>query len=969
MMKNGRSRLIFWVAISAICLGCSPQPTAEEITAKSIQKSTQETSLSPSNLLIEGNKTPLNVHNGNANMSWHANVERQRYYQIQVATTLAKLHDGESDLWDSGKVDSSRSVNIPYQGKTLKANQRAVWRVRVWSDDAINPGAWSQAEYWEMGLLNAHSWQAKWIQAEQQVAVQNNDAVEHWMRLAADLTNPKLNQSKRDTQHQVLKQLIEQPTAALFRHDFHLDGRKIVKAKLHSTAAGYYEVYLNGRNVDDRIMDPGQTDFDQRILYNTDAVSDFLSPGKNTIAVHLGSGWYDENIAFSRWSNPDKKSSTAKKKSLSYGQPKFIAQLHVTYDDGSSQLIVSDESWLSHPSPIVKEGVFSGELLDANLAIDGWNRTGLEVKDWQPVRVLNQWPTKVLEPQLLPPIKAIKKLTPVAMFNPQANVWVFDFGQNFTGIPTIDLAKLNLSKDQAVYFRYGEWVDTFGNISLKSGGGAPLLKQVDGYIATGDEQGTWTPIFTWHGFRYVEVTGLQEQPALDAISAHLVRSDVAVAGTFESSDPLLNRIHDTALWGYESNLMALPMDCPIRERAGWTGDAHAALITGNYNYQMGNFWQKYLGDFKTAAYVAPAVVPGKRTHGGNFDWAAAEIIIAWEHYRHYGDLQLLQNQYPSMQEYMQAGEAKLENSLLRTGYGDWCDPVVKPGTPRVNGRCSPQHTTPTITSSALFAHTADLMANISTQLNKPEQANHYSQLFTRISEQFHQEFYDPKTSHYGSQTADAMAIMFAIAPEHLRPSIAHALNENVIRDWHGHASVGALGQTYLYRALSDFGYANTAFNIFKAKGYPGYDYMFNELNATTLWERKGFYDPQQDPDGTEAPGFSLNHPFHSGYDGWFYEGLGGIRPLDDSVGYQHFALQPEFVDGLDWVKVSYQTHYGTIKSHWQRETDTVVWKFTVPDNTVAYVSVPEINAKGAKTKKPAKYSAGQYVLQINLNGT
>jgi alpha-L-rhamnosidase len=948
-MKKSFSTIIV-LLLSLFVIACTSESTS--ITEAS----------SPNNLLVEGIKSPINVHNKSPRFSWHANIVSQDSYQIQVSTKAALLSSGTADLWDSGRISEKRSINIAYKGSPLVASAEAFWRVRGWEKDAEEPQAWSEINAFEMGLLSESDWEAKWIQVAQPAVAQITQPVEDWILFAANVheqSNGKLTEKKQKTQAKVVEQLKAQTTAGLFRYEFDIpQGKSLVKARLHSTAAGYYEIFLNGKKVDDRLMDPGQTDFDKRILYNTDKVADFLEEGFNTIAVHLGSGWYDEGIAFSKWNNPDADAAAGPSRSLSYGQAKFIAQLVLTFDDGSRQVVSSNENWLSHSSHILKEGVFSGELFDAREQQEDWHHkiSPQKLANWRAVDALDTWPTKSLEPQLLPAIKAVKKLSPIELLNPQDNVWVLDFGQNFTGVPTIDFSKLPLAQDQAIHLRYAEWVDKAGNISQKSGGGAPLLKQVDTYIASGNDV-SWTPTFTWHGFRYLELRGLSEAPSLDAISAHLLRSSVDVVGHFESSDELLNKIHAVALWGYESNLMALPMDCPIRERAGWTGDAHAALITGNYNYNMDNFWDKYLGDFQTAAFVAPAVVPGKRTHGGNFDWAAAEIMIAWEHYRHHGNLQLLADQYESMLEYMQAGEAKLNNSLLRIGYGDWCDPVKVPGTPRVNGRCSPQHTTPTITSSALFAHTANLMAKISDLLNKPEEAKHYAALFTQISNQFNQEFYDKVSAHYKSQTADAMAIMFEIAPKELRASVAKALNNDVINKWNGHASVGALGQTYVYRALSDYGYADTAFNIFKAKGYPGYSYLFDELNATTLWERKGFYDPKQDPDGTKAPGFSLNHPFHSGYDGWFYEGLGGIRPLPDSVGFQDFELVPQFVKDLASVNVSYTTGYGEIKSSWQRKGNIVSWNFTVPNNSSAVVSLPD--------RAPSVFTAGQYSLVID----
>ncbi|KMT64851.1 family 78 glycoside hydrolase catalytic domain [Catenovulum maritimum] len=917
----------------------------------------------PNNLLVEGNPTPLNVHNSKPRFSWHANVKQQFAYQIQVASSVELLNDQEIDLWDSGKVNSEVSLNIPYQGKVLAANQKAVWQVRVWAVGAEQPTSWSATGTWEMGLVNKTDWQAKWLQVKDRVVAQETEQTMDWMLNAAGVhpnITEKFPKAKHKTQLGVVEQLKQQPTASLFRHEFSTKAEnQLVRAKLHSTAAGYYEIYINGKRVDDRLMDPGQTDYDKRILYNTDIVTDLLASGQNTIAVHLGSGWYDENIAFSRWNNPDKKSTKQTKKTLSYGQPKFIAQLELVYQDGSTQLVTSNQDWLSHPSPILKEGLFSGELYDANQVVKGWNLNSsatnkINVSAWQPVEVLEEWPTKVLEPQLLPAIKAVKELKPVKLYQPRKNVWVFDFGQNFTGVPTVNLKKLGLKPGQAIHLRYGEWADVYGNLSQKSGGGAPLLKQADTYIASSDDSDEWTPTFTWHGFQYLELTGIDFEPALDVVKGHLVRSSVEIAGQFKSSNQLVNRVHDMALWSYEGNLMAVPMDCPIRERAGWTGDAHAALITGNYNYNMQNFWEKYLGDFQTATYVAPAIVPGKRTHGGNYDWAVAEVIIAWEHYRHHGDIQVLADQYSSMLKFMRSAESKLDNSLLRMGYGDWCDPVLKPGMTRK--RCNPEYTTPTITSSAFLAHGADLMAKISGLLNKPEKVEHFSKLYQRISEQFNKEFYDAETGHYGSQTADALALRFGIAPEDKRQSVADALNKDVVEKWNGHGSIGALGQTYVYLALSDYGYGDTAYRIFTAEGYPGYKFQFETLKATTLWERKGVYDPELDPERKNPHGRSLNHPFHSGYDGWFYEGIGGIRPLGDNPGYQHFQLKPVFPVDLDWAEVSYKTGYGKIESNWKRDGKSVKWQFTVPNNTSAKVTLPG--------KETQVYLAGEYSILI-----
>lgn len=902
----------------------------------------------PYGLTVNGEIHPLNIHRAQPALSWRANIAQQGAYQIQVASSESALLAGQSDLWDSGQVSDSSSRNIAYMGNALSSSNAAFWRVRVWQQDGEVPGPWSVISKWEMGLLNKSDWRAKWLQAPAPFVTQNKAPLERWINLVGIVEN-----EDGSIASPALEKLHDMPTASLFRYEFNTN-KTIARAKLHSTAGGYYELFINGNKVKDRIMDPGQTDFDKRMLYNTDDVGDLLNQGTNVIAVHLGSGWYDENIAFSRWKNPDGEYTERKNGSYTFGQPTFIAQLEITFSDGSTQTVISNENWLSHPSPIVKEGIFSGEVFDANQHLPNWHSLGQNTDKWQKVKVLETWPTQRMEPQLLPPIRAIKTMQPVAIFKPKKNVWVFDFGQNFTGIPTLDIDALSLQPDQGIYLRFAEWADDKGNISQLSGGSwATHLNAVNAYIAGETNLQSWTPSFSWHGFRYIEISGLNEAPSLDNIIAHLVRSDVQQAGQFSSSDALINRIHDTALWTYESNLMSVPLDCPIREKAGWTGDAHAALITGNYNFNMQTFWPKYLGDFSTAENIAPTVVPGKRTGAEKVDWAVAEVFIAWEHYRHHGDIHVLQNQYQSLLEYMAFGQTQMTNFLISSGYGDWCDPVREPGTPRVGGRGTPQWTSTTVTSTALFTQAANYMSKIASILDRQDDKAKFATLHNNLKAGFHTALYDENSGHYGSQTADAMALRFEITPVALRQSVADALNKDVVENWNGHSSVGALGQTWLYLALSDYGYADTAFNIFKAQGYPGFSYLFDELKGTTLWERKGAFDPANG----RGPLRSLNHPFHSGYDGWFYQGLGGIRPLENSVGFQEFMLKPVFPKALDEAKVKYDSGYGEIISTWQRKDSEIHWQVTIPNNTRAWVHLPQQDKQ--------LYRAGKYEFIIN----
>lgn len=914
------------LAIAVVYLsGCQHLDTAVVDSAK------------PFRLEVQGNVNPLNIHGPAPGLSWRSRIAKQAAYQIQAASTVDLLTSDRADIWDSGRIESRRSLHIRYGGELLSSRDQVYWRVRIWPGDGVEPGPWSDPASWEMGLLSRTDWSAQWVQAVDSRPVTVDEPITHWANLAGHVEEHDGSVVDAST-----SKLLATTPAQLFRLDFEIE-KPVARARLYSSAAGYYEIYLDGRKVSDRVMDPGQTDYDKRILYNADDVSARLTGGHHTLAIQLGSGWYDESVAFSR------------NGSLSYGQPAAIVQLEIEYQDGSVQTIVTDDQWRSQSSPIIKESLFAGEVYDARREIAHWNdREGhVAASGWTAVRALESWPTETLAPQLQPPVRAVRPMAPVRMLNPRPGVWVYDFGQNFTGIPTLAVADLGLPVGSAVFLRYAEWADDHGNISQKSGGGfATLVNQVDAYISNGRDEGTWTPTFTWHGFRYVELSGVTDEPPLSALSAHLVRSDVPRTGTFVSSDPLLNRIHETALWSYESNLISVPMDCPIRERGGWTGDAHASLVTANYNFGMGNFWEKYLGDFRTSRFVAPAIVPGKRSLGLKLDWAVAEVFIAWENFQHSGNEGALHEQYESLIEYMTFGESEMTDWLIANGYGDWCDPVRHPGTARVGGRGTPQHTAVTITSTALFARAADLMSQISRVVGRQADERRFEVLFRNIAREFHAAFYDQESGHYGSQTADGMALSFGLVPEALRQSVADALNKDVLESWGGHSSVGALGQTWLYLALSDYGHENTALGVFEAPGYPGFQYLFDTLGGTTLWERKGAFDPQRDG----APARSLNHPFHSGYDAWFYQGLGGIRPNPDSPGFQDFVLKPVFPEKLQSVDVTYESGYGLIESQWHRSGGIVDWRVVIPPNSTAKIYLPG---------RPAQdHGAGQYTFRI-----
>lgn len=925
-------------AAAGLCLTAVPLGIASP--AASSERAAHVTVYAPGELRVEARAVPLDVGRAAPRLSWHSHINAQSAYEIEVASSPTLLKTGAADLWDTGRVADGRSVAIPYAGKALGSRDKAFWRVRVWQDGSSNPGEWSEIAHWEMALLQPEDWQAQWITAPLFPAVTADPALESWLQATAADPQFKDRALVEDT----ITKLRNVRPATYFRKTFTID-RPVRSARLYSTSAGYSEFYLSGQKIGSRILNPAQTDFDKRIYYDVDDLTDRLSVGDHVLAFHLGNGFYGERTAFGL----DK---------LFYGEPAAIAQLEIQYEDGTWQRIVTDGSWLAHPSPIVKNGVYSGEVYDARRQIQGWSSPDLhEQPVWQAAKPMETAPTQALIAAEMPPVRRVAEVVPQAILNPSKGIWTVDFGQNFTGIPTIDVARLRLKNGQAITLRFAEWADDAGVVGMNSGGAAPRTKQVDMYISDGRDPHAWSPSFTWHGFRYMEISGLDTAPPLDAITAHLTRTDLARIGQFSSSDPLLNRIHETAVRSFETNLVSVPSDCPIRERNGWTGDAHATVSMASYNFAMSPFLDKYLGDFRTAEAIAPAIVPGRRTHSGKIDWAAAEVLLTWEHYLHSGDRTVIDRQYDSLLEYVAYVEDSLDEDLLTDAfhfYGDWCDTLPELGMARPQGRCMSYSTPGDVTATALVARVYAQMADMAQRIGRTDDMRRFTERRDAIRTAFHAAYYKGGDVGYGSQAANAMALQFGIAPANIAPSIAQAIDRDIREQWSGRASVGALGETWLYPALSDHGFADTALGVFTAEGPGTYRYLFDTLNGTTLWEDITGWVPK---DGAQ-PGRSLNHPFKGGYDAWFFSGLGGIVPDAAQPGYKHFFLRPVFPGDLGFVTVSLETGYGMIRSAWARQDTVIVWTAEVPMNTTATVMVND---------KPFQIGPGQHRFTIDSN--
>ncbi|MFC1558752.1 family 78 glycoside hydrolase catalytic domain, partial [candidate division KSB1 bacterium] len=530
--------------------------------------------IEPSELRCEYGINPLGIENKYPRLSWILQSDKynqkQTAYQILVSSSEDKSENNTSDLWDSGKVASDRSVHIVYKGKELDSGTRCWWKVRVWDKDG-NVSGWSEPAFWEMGLLNPADWKGQWISYDCE-------------------------------------------SAPMLRREFIID-KPVKDARVYISGLGYYELSINSSKIGDHVLDPGQTDYEQRVFYIVYDVTQNLRQGENILGVILGDGWYNQTaVNHGRYGWKD----------VVYGKPRLILQTHIFYTDGSEQILVSDESWRGSTGPITFNNVYAGEYYDARLEKSGWDSPGYDDSAWGKVKVVDSPGGKLLS-QKLPPIRRMQTIKPVTIKSPKPGVYVYDMGQNFSGWVKL---KVQAEKGVEIQLRFAEWLNDDGTIDPASTGFyATGVVQTDKYICKGEGVEVWEPCFTYHGFQYVEVTGFPGTPALENIEGVVVFTSVEKTGEFECSDEMINRIHRTALWTEIGNMHSIPTDCPHRERCGWLGDAFLTSDMTIYNFNTATFWAKFIRDIDTMRRggVPDNIAPGRRSGGSDPDWGAAFI--------------------------------------------------------------------------------------------------------------------------------------------------------------------------------------------------------------------------------------------------------------------------------------------------------------------------------------------------------
>lgn len=828
--------------------------------------------LAAERLRVEYLENPLGLDTPQPRLSWIVTSkerdQRQSAYQILVASREDWLKPGKADLWDTGTVKSDETLHIRYAGRPLGSRQSCYWRVRSW-DQENKASEWSAVGRWEMGLLEAKDWQASWIGRTESTDYQ---------------------------------------PAPLLRRRFEVTG-KVLRARAYVCGLGYCELTVNGQPVSDAVLDPGYTRYDRRVLYATHDVTRFLRPGPNAIGAMLGTGWFNCHTK-AVWNFHEAPWRMA---------PRLLLQLHIDYTDGRSEVVCSDGSWRTSTGPVIFDSIYGGETYDARLEKTGWDTTGDSDTGWAKAKVVAA-PKGILSAQAMPPIRSERTLPPARITEPAPGVYLVDFGQNLAGF-----AELIVSGPvgTTVRLRYGERLTTEGMLDTKDidqhikSQGKEQPFQTDTYILKGVGTERWHARFAYHGFQYVEVTGIRPGP--DTIRAHFIHSAVPAAGSFECSNPDFNRIQAAARWSYLSNLQGIPTDCPHREKNGWTGDAHLAAEQANFNFlpvTVQAKWINDLGDEQKPTGELPGIVP---TSGWGYSWGngpawdSAYLLIPHYAHAYFGDTEMFRRQYDGMRRYVDHLTGRAKDGILDIGLNDWAPWKTQTGA--------------AITSTAYYYVDARIVAEAARALGHTADAAKYEALAAGIRQAFQAKFFHPDTGLYdnGSQTALSCALYQGL----VEPADLERVTANLLRaldNTGNHIDTGILGAKYLLNALLETGHADRAYAIINQPDQPGWIWWFRQ-GATTLWEQWS---------GAE----SRNHIMFGDVSAWFYKALAGIRPDPTAPGFQRFIIRPELVGGLTSAKAEYESIRGRIASHWERNEDRLRLTITVPANTVAMVHLP-----------------------------
>ena len=863
--------------------------------------------LNPVALRCEYAVNPLGVDVPHPRLFWKVEsperAQKQTAYQILVASSMSRLKHDDGDLWDSGKVASDETTQIPYAGRPLKSAQEVFWKVRVWDANG-RPSAWSQPAHWTMGLLADTDWQAKWI------------------------TSPTTN--------------VE---TLLLRREFTVKPG-LRRALANVCGLGQYELTLNGKKAGDDYLSPGWTKYDKTCLYDTRDITLLLHKGRNAAGLFLGNGMY--HVV-----QPDTNRFTKFKGS--FGPLKAIAQIRLEYMDGSVEIIRTDGQWRVAPGPITFSSIYGGEDFDARLVRPGWDKPWFEESQWESARVVNG-PGGQLKgrSRAAPPLREFQVHLPVARHTLTNGDVVFDLGQNAAHVLQIRVSGPAGSRVRLIP---AELLNTNGSVNQSSMGvGHRGAVWCEFTKATGGTE-TWSPKFFYVGCRYVQVHFIPARlgetlPRIKAIEGRAVHADSAPAGEFECSNPLFNRIRTFIRWAQQNNLVSILTDCPHRERLGWLEEDHLNGPALRYEFDLAQLFTKTLNDIADSQLdsgLIPTIAPEYTVFKGGFrdslEWGSAGLIVPWQQYEFDGDLDLLRRHYDVMKKYVAYLDTTATNDIVDHGLGDWYDLG-----PKISGL--PQLTPIALTATAFYFYDNWILSQIAALLGETNDAARFENRAEQIYVAFNREFFNPTNHTYatGSQCANAMPLVMGLVD----PTNRAAVLDAVVRDVRAHTNAltaGDVGYRYLLRALAEGGRSDVIFDLNNQSDKPGYGYQLRQ-GATSLTEA-----------WNARRGASQDHFMLGQIQEWFYRDLAGIGSDPTGPGFKKIIINPQPAGDLAWVKASYDSLHGKIASDWKRAGDKFTLDVTIPANTTATVYVPAKSADDVtEGNHPAASSKGVVLL-------
>lgn len=889
--------------------------------------------IEPVRLRCEYRDNPLGIDSKKPRLSWivvatnsSSRALRQTAYQVRVATTPEKLVSGESDLWDSGRVESDETIQIEYGGKAVGAGEACYWSVRVW-DGLGQVSPWGETSTWTVGLFGPWPEQAKWI------ALDNFGA------------------DGKDNTEQL----------PLLRREFSM-AKPFRRAIVSVCGLGFYELFLNGAKIGDHIYDPGWTDYRTTCLYATYDVTAQVRDGKNCLGAMLGNGMYRESgNRYSKFTG-------------SFGEPKLVLRLRIDYTDGTRADIVSDDGWRASLGPITFSSIFGGEDYDARLEQPGWDRPGFDDSGWQRVAMVGG-PGGRLTAQSTPPIKVMKTFEASGVTAPKPGVYIYDLGQNFSGRPLVSLRGPAGGK---VVITPAEALDENG-LASQEGSGGPCYYA---YTLKGEGVETWRPQFSYYGFRYLQVEGAlpEDQATAGAVAVvkmagEFTRNSAARVGDFACSNDLMNRIYSLIDWSIGSNLQSVLTDCPHREKLGWLEIAHLMGPSIMDNYDVASTYAKIARDTMESQHpdgMVPTIAPEYDSFpdafGDSPEWGSAAVLIPWQLYRRYGDRRVLTDSYPTMQRYVDYLASRSRDHIVSYGLGDWGD------FPSVKAHMGWAQLTPvSLTDTAIYYQDATIMARVAALLGRGDVAGRYSALADEIRESFNRVFLNTKTNQYvagmpivphevrnefnrdlcdentgryafGSQASQAIPLALGLVePDRVEAVFAHLVADVGKQEY---VTAGDVGHRFLLLALEQGGRNDLVYKLHNRTTVPGYGWQIQQ----------GLTSQAEAWDGRAVA--SLNHCQMGHIQEWFHTQVLGIEN-GDAVAFKEILIRPQIVGDLRWARGSYDSIRGPIKVDWRRENGELTVRVFIPANTSAMVQVPTTDGdKVRESGRPAAKSAG-----------